>query len=369
MLKPEQHTDIPELTKLVAASAFPNGSVVMTMRDELGVLFEDEAFAELYPGLGQPAESPGRLALVTVMQYMENLTDRQAADAVRGRIDWKYALGLELSDAGFDHSVLCEFRQRLIEGGREMILLDQILDRLEAKALLKGKKQQRTDATHVLGAIRAMNLLELVGETMRLVLNELAQVAPTWLQSQVDGEWVERYGRRFERSRLPKTSEKRQALAERIGADGYQLLQAILTGATPEEVRRWPRVEIMRRIWLQHYYVDDTGIHWRTKKTWGQPPANLMIASPHDLDAKYRVKRKMGWIGCQVHLTETCEPDAPRVITQVETTPATTHDVHLVEPNISTAAAINIYRTVDWFDGKRPKPTPVSPFVALFAPT
>ena len=121
-------------------------------------------------------------------------------------------------------------------------------------------------------------------------------------------------------------------LAERIGADGYELLQAILAGTVPEEVRTWPRVEIMRQIWLQHYYVDDKGVHWRTRKTGGNPRQAVMISSPHDLDANFRVKRSTSWIGYQVHLTETCESDAPRVITQVETTPATTHDVHLTEP-------------------------------------
>jgi len=114
MLRPENNSDIPELTQLVARNAFPNGSIIMTMKDELGPIFEDGEFADLYPNLGQPAESPGRLALVTVMQFIENLTDRQAAQAVRGRIDWKYALGLELSDPGFHYSVLSEFRQRLL---------------------------------------------------------------------------------------------------------------------------------------------------------------------------------------------------------------------------------------------------------------
>ena len=112
MLRPDKNSDIPEMTQLVARNAFPKGSVVMVMRDELGPIFEDEEFADLYPNLGQPAESPGRLALVTVMQFIENPTDRQAADAVRGRIDWKYALGLDLSDPGFHYSVLSKNRHQ-----------------------------------------------------------------------------------------------------------------------------------------------------------------------------------------------------------------------------------------------------------------
>jgi transposase len=113
MLKPEGKFQIPEETAKVAKAAFPGGDIYLTLRDALGPIFEDKAFQELYPTHGQPAESPGRLALITIMQYLEDLPDRQAADAVRSRIDWKYFLGLPLDDPGFDYSVLSEFRQRL----------------------------------------------------------------------------------------------------------------------------------------------------------------------------------------------------------------------------------------------------------------
>ena len=106
MLRPEPKENIPEETRRVARAAFPKGNVYMQMRDEVGTLYEDEAFRNVFSRLGQPAVAPWRLAWVTVMQFAEGLTDRQAADAVRGRIDWKYALGLALADAGFDHSVL-----------------------------------------------------------------------------------------------------------------------------------------------------------------------------------------------------------------------------------------------------------------------
>ncbi|GIK38904.1 MAG: hypothetical protein BroJett011_27370 [Chloroflexota bacterium] len=148
------------------------------------------------------------------MQFIENLTDRQAAEAVRGRIDWKYALGLDLTDPGFDFSVLSEFRQRLIEGGVERRLLETLLERCATKGLLGGKKKQRTDSTHVLAAIRMLNLVELVGETMRRVLNDLAQTAPHWLQGQLQPEWIKRYGRPFDSYRLPQSEAERKALAD-----------------------------------------------------------------------------------------------------------------------------------------------------------
>lgn len=331
MLKPAQNKDIPEQTKQVARAAFPKGSLCMTMRDELGPIFEDETFAEVYPTMGQPAVSPAQLALVTVMQFIENLTDRQAAEAVRGRIDWKYALGLDLTDPGFDFSVLSEFRQRLIEGGVERRLLEAVLERCAAKGLLGGKKKQRTDSTHVLAAIRMLNLVELVGETMRRVLNNLAQTAPHWLQGQLQPEWIKRYGRPFDSYRLPASEAEREALAETIGQDGFALLQAIYEGDSPAVVKNLPRVEVMRQIWIQQYYWAEGKVHWRTKKKWGQPPAHQMIASPEDLEAKYCVKRSTVWIGYKVHLTETCADDQPRLITQVETTPSTTHDVKVTE--------------------------------------
>lgn len=129
------------------------------------------------------------------MQFMENLPDRQAAEAVRSRIDWKYMLGLALSDPGFDYSILRAFRLRLIEGGKERLLLEKLLERCEGLGLLKGKKQQRTDSNYVVAAWRSLTLMELVGETMRSALNELAVLALEWLKGVMKTEWVKRFGK------------------------------------------------------------------------------------------------------------------------------------------------------------------------------
>jgi transposase len=118
-LHPHDVPSIPDETARVARAAFRKGNLFMRMRDEIGTIYRDEAFATLFPARGKPAEAPWRLALVTVMQYVEGLSDQQTADAVRGRIDWKYTLSLELVDPGFDDSVLSEFRTRLIAGGAE----------------------------------------------------------------------------------------------------------------------------------------------------------------------------------------------------------------------------------------------------------
>jgi transposase len=226
-LKPQTYGPIPEETARVAHAAYPKGNVWMRMRDELGTIYQDEAFAPLFSHTGQPAEAPWRLALVTVMQFAEGLSDRQAADAVRSRIDFKYALGLELTDPGFDHTVLSEFRARLVAGNSEQVLLDAMLTLFKERGWLKARGKQRTDSTHVLAKIRALNRVLCVGETLRQALNCLAIVAPDWLLAHSQPEWVERYEARMEDARTPLGEEARRAYAEVIGADGASLLSAI----------------------------------------------------------------------------------------------------------------------------------------------
>jgi transposase len=147
-LHPQSIKPIPRLTKEVAPHTHPKGNVYMTLRDELGIFYNDSDFAELYSNEGQPALRPWHLALVCVMQYMANLSDRGAAEAVAARIDWKYALGLELNDSGFDFSVLSLFRSRLLNGGKEKLLLDRLLERCQQLELIKAKGKARTDSTY-----------------------------------------------------------------------------------------------------------------------------------------------------------------------------------------------------------------------------
>ena len=166
-LKPKPIEPVPEETARVARAVFRRGSPLLKLRDELGTVFTDADFADLFPKRGQPGLAPWRLALVTLLQFRETLPDRQAAEAVRARIDWKYLLGLDLTDPGFDHSVLCEFRSRLLAGSAEERLLHKLLDACQARrGLLKARGQQRTDATRVLAAIRSLNRLELLGEPL-----------------------------------------------------------------------------------------------------------------------------------------------------------------------------------------------------------
>ena len=324
-LRPQSVPAVPVQTAAVARAAFPRGDRYMRMRDELGPVFSDDDFADLFPRRGQLAMAPWRLALVTVFQFAENLTDRQAADAVRARLDWKYALSLDLDDPGFDFSVLSEFRGRLFGGGAEGRLLNRMLELFGERGLIEGGGRQRTDATHVLGAVRELNRLEIVGETLHAALNVLAQVAPVWLSGHVDAGWFERYGERFSDYRLPEVKGERRDLSELVGRDGMALLDAVYGPEAPDYLRAVPAVDVLRRVWVQHFYVGDGRIRWREQKSF--PPSALMVASPYDLDVRYSRKRGTEWKGYKVHLTETCEPDCPNLITHVATTAATDQDV------------------------------------------
>lgn len=335
-LKPSPIDPIAEETVRVAQAAFPNGNIYMTMRDEFGTIYNDEQFAMLFPERGQPAEAPWRLALVTIMQFLEDLTDRQAADAVRGRIDWKYALSLPLGDAGFDYSVLSKFRTRLVAGQAEHLLFEQMLTILRQRGLVKAGGKQRTDSTHILAAVRTLSRLELVGETLRQALEALAVMSPDWLRHQVDPDWLKRYGQPLDDGRLPKKAAEKQALAEQIGRDGSQLLTAIWNDPELVALRYLTAVDILRQVWVQQYYWQDDQIQWRTEAD--TPPATLRILSPYDLDARGAKKRNQPWFGYRVHLTESCDEDQPRLITDVQTALAPSQDYNAT-PVIQQALA------------------------------
>jgi transposase len=324
---------VPDDTARIARAAFPRGNPYLLLRDRLGPVFDDAGFADLYARRGQPGYTPWRLALVTLLQFREGLSDRQAAEAVRARIDWKYLLSLELADAGFDHTVLCEFRARLLDGDAAERLLARMLDTAREAGLLKARGRQRTDSTHVLAAVRALNRLELLAETLRAALNAIAVVAPDWLRALASPEWHERYDRRVEDRRLPKTEPQRDAYVAQVGADGFLLLNAIDGAAAPPAIAALPAVAVLRRVWARHFERDaagpDTGqtsgAGVRLRPAQGRGPGDR-IESPYDSEARFRTKAGTGWTGYMVHLTETCDAGAPRLVVHADTTPANVHE-------------------------------------------
>ena len=331
-LHPQPIGEVPAETARVSRAAFPKGTLVTRLRDEFSALYQDEDFRRFYPARGQPCLAPWRLALVTVFQFLEQLSDRQAADAVRGRIDWKYALGLELTDPGFHFSVLTEFRARLVAGGAEHLLLDTMLERFKARGLVKARGKQRTDSTHVLAAVRDLHLLELTAETLRATLDDLAAVVPDWLRGVAQPAWFERYTRRAEEYRLPKGREKREALALEIGTDGFLLLDALDAQDAPATARAVPMVQTLRDVWRVHYARDDGQLRWRPAAEL--PPVAERMQSPYDPEAHFSMKRQFGWTGYKVHVTEVCDDDAAHLITHVKTCPS-------MQPDMTSTAEIH----------------------------
>lgn len=248
---------------------------------------------------------------------------------MRGRLDWKYLLGLELTDPGFDATVLCEFRTRLVEGEAEHLLLDTLLTLFQEHGWLKARERQRTDSTRILAKVRALNRLMCVGEAMRFALNSLAVVAGDWLLKHSDAAWIERYGHRIEEGRFPKSQAERLTVAEIIGQDGWTLLADVFDPLAPRVLREIPAVEVLRQIWVQNYYYEGGQVRWREKGDI--PPAAQFINSPYDPDARLGKKHSMMWTGYKVHFTETCEQDQPHLITHVATTPATKTDEAMTE--------------------------------------
>ena len=248
---------------------------------------------------------------------------------MRARIDWKYTLGLELTDAGFDHTVLSEFRSRLVGGGLELLLFDILLERAQALGLLKQRGRQRTDSTHVLAAVRSMNRLERVGETLRAALNALALAAPEWLRAVAEPGWFARYGSRVENFNLPKTEAGRKQLAAVICLNGRKLLSAVRSADARLGLGSLPEVLLLERVWAEQFVDDGDAQPCFREANRMKSPAEL-VSSPYDPEARYSTKRGNSWVGYKVHFTESCDDAAPRLITNVETTPATTPDDNMV---------------------------------------
>jgi transposase len=360
---------IPAETVRAARAANPSGTPAIWIRDRLAGIFTEADFADWFPADGRRGLSPVMLALVSVLQFAENLTDRQAALAVRCRIDWKYCLGLELTDPGFDHSVLSEFRDRIAQDDHADRLLTVLVQRLVEAGLIKQRGRIRTDSTHVLAAVRQLNRVELVGETLRVALEDLADADDQWLGTLVTAQWARRYGRPVRYDQIPREKDKLAAHVLEVGRDGMTILQAVFADTAPWRLRKLPAVQVLRQVWVQQYWTDSDGnLAWRAPKSsrdrqsrhgrprrsasdqqtdreTGQdtdeviarvPWSGLEIVSPHDPEARYcrkegKTTTKAEWVGYRDHQSETCDEDRPNVIVHVLTRPAPVQDIDALE--------------------------------------
>jgi transposase len=362
---------LPEPDPVVAAAvraAFggkKKAPLAVAARDRLGTWMSDDLFAAAFGARGRPGYPPAVLALVTVLQMAENLTDRQAAEAVAARLDWKYALGLPLDDPGFDHTVLSEFRTRVAEHGLEEAALDALLARLAAEGLVKAGGKQRTDSTHVLAAVRRMHLVELAGESVRAALEALAAACPDWVAARLcTGDWSRRYGARIDSWRLPKGKAAQDARALEYARDGYALAGACGEDSAPPWARDLPAVQVLRTVLLQNFLVvhDPQGREVIKRREpgleTGVPPGHSRTESPYDTQARWSVKGDTAWLGWKLHVTETCDdppacgcppPPArsgrcphdvlPNLVTHVATTSADVPDTVMTAPVAAGLAA------------------------------
>jgi transposase len=328
--------------------------LAVLIRDRFGEWLADEDFAAAFGIRGRPGWSPSRLALVTVLQRAENLTDRQAAEAVRTRIDWQYLLGLPVDNPGFDHTVLAEFRARVAGAGLEQVVLDALLARLVSEGLVKAGGKQRTDSTYVTAAVAALTRLQLAGESVRAALEALAAAHPAWLGQRVcAADFARRYGTPMTSWRPPVSRSEQDELAVAYAGDGYALLEAVYADAAPAWLRELPAVQVLRRVLVQNYTrtITEDGrevIRRREKAPQGDglPPGHARIASPYDADARWAAKRGEFWLGYKLHITETCD-DPPSCSCRPDTAApqGAGGDEHgrgcaqLVFPNLITQAA------------------------------
>src|SRR5438309_4199901 len=280
----------PQIAAAIAArySGKRPRPLAVQVRDRLGQWLEDEQFAAAFGDRGRPGWSPSRLALVTILQREENLAGRAAAEAVRTRIDWQYLLGLPLEDPGFDHTVLSEFRNKVADAGLEQVALDALLASLAASSLVRAGGKQRTDSTHVVAAVAALNRLELAGESVRAALEALTAAHPGWVAQRICvPDFTRRYGTPMTSWRPPASQARRGELAIAYARDGYALLEAVYDSSAPVWLRELPAVDVLRRVLLQNYTRAITSggrevIRRREKEPEGDglPPGHARIASP-----------------------------------------------------------------------------------------
>ena len=314
--------DLAEMPAAIAAvgqTLLPESNPYRVIGDHLADVLDDAHFAALYETTGRAAISPSLLALVTLFQFMENIPDREAAEQVVVRLDWKYALHLPVTYAGFDFSCLCYFRRRLLEHAQERLVFEEVLGKVQALGFLKKRGKQRTDALAVLGAVRQVSALETVTETLRLAVRALAPAAPDWVARELPASFVEASAHSRADYRL--SADERAAALQQVGHDGVWLLER-LDATAPVAPRDLEAIAVLRTVWEQRDERVDGRVQVRAKTV----DCTELIVTPHDPGVRAAEKRGTKWRGDKVHVTETAEADAPNFLTAVTTAAAPSGD-------------------------------------------
>lgn len=306
---------MPEDTGRIGKALLGESDPYRLIGDRLFEKWEEEEFADLYASEGKPGYSPVILAFVSVFQFMERLSDRQAAQALRMRLDWKYALHLPLEDVGFNFSVPSEFRDRLMDGQAEKRVFEKLVEQIRAMGLIKERGKQRSDSIAMLVKVRRLGRIEMVVETLRLAVVALVTAQREWCEEIIPPSWEGKYGERFVRQRY---SEKEwQEYEANIGNDGEWLLRRLTEGGAPAGLKDLPEVQILKTVWAQQFREETGRMVYKDLKKYD---GHTQIQNPHDPEARYSRKRSFEWLGDKVQLTETEDEGYPHIITDIVAT-------------------------------------------------
>lgn len=315
----ELFREIPNDTAELGQAILPPDNAYRQIGERFDDLFPDESeFAKLYKTTGRGAIPPLLSALVTVFQMLEKVPDREAAELVVTRIDWKYALHLPLAYPGFHFSDLSAFRQRLLEHKQERIVFERLLKQLKKLGLIKARGKMRTDSTHVLGVVERLSQLELVLETIRVALRAVTEVASNWTRQHLPAAFYETY--QTPQSQYGMTQDEAYAKLIKAGQDGFWFL-AQLDQSAPQAVLKLSEVATLRTV-LQQQFPQGPGRPPAAKR----PHGTGIIESPHETEARRAAKGDKVWTGYKVQVTETCDEDRPHLIVDLEPTEAPAHD-------------------------------------------
>ena len=321
-LKPAPVRLLPPELVTWAAAHLPASSPYRLVGDLLYPDLHDEDFADCYHTEGRPAVSPVILTLVTLFQSLEDLSDRAATFAVVDRRSWQYAMHLPADFAGFDASILVDFRKRLLAHGAEARLFERVLGTLRVLGLLKARGIQRTDSLSLFTKARRLTRIEFMVETMRVALRTIVKAAPAWAQAHLAADWEARYAKICRSEHLDP--DQTAALSVQTGDDGRTLLDLLDAADAPADLRDLFAVTVLRTVWSQHYAKGDDGhMAWVTTRT---APGADRIETPHDPEARWCTKRDQGWTGHKLQVTETDAADRPHLITDIAVTSAEVSD-------------------------------------------
>lgn len=314
-LKAQSPWQMPDETRRIGQQLLGEKNTYRLIGDELFAKLNEQEFSDLYPNDGQPGLSPVILAFVTVFQFIEKLPDRQAAESLRMRMDWKYALHLPLEYAGFNFSVLSEFRDRLIAGKAEGRVFEALVAQIREMGLIKEHGKQRTDSIAMLSKVRWMSRLELAVETLRLAVVSLVKVEREWSEGILPPSWEDKYGERFVMQRY--TEKEWKEYEANIGNDGQWLLNRLMDGCAPAGLQELSEIKLLKTVWAQQFR-EETGK--MVFKEVGKYDGHTQIVTAHDPEARYSRKRNAEWIGDKVQVTDTDDSGYPHIITDIVST-------------------------------------------------